>query len=130
VILKADIPDYINAEEIPDHVNAEIPDYVNAETPDYINASFANVGVLAIACSSCQPNMQERKRITYNSMLQYLHYLCIQGYKQYERFIIAQAPLKYTRQDFWKMIFERECGLIVMLSELVENGEVNKCNFM
>ena len=64
----AKIPDYINAEEIPDHVNAETPDYVNAETPDYvnaetsdyINASFANVGVLAIACSSCQPNMQEK----------------------------------------------------------------------
>lgn len=73
----AKIPDYINAEEIPDHVNAEIPDYVNAETPDYINASFANVGVLAIACSSCQPNMQERKRVTFNSMLQYTFIICV-----------------------------------------------------
>ena len=32
--------------------------------------------------------------------------------------------MKNTCQDFWKMAFERECGLIVMLSDLVENGEV------
>ena len=48
----------------------------------------------------------------------------MQGYKQYKRFIIAQAPMKNTCQDFWKMVFERECGLIVMLSDLLENGEV------
>jgi len=48
----------------------------------------------------------------------------MQGYKQCKGFIIAQAPMKNTCQDFWKMVFERGCGLIVMLSDLVENGEV------
>jgi len=48
----------------------------------------------------------------------------LQGYKQYKGFIIAQAPMKDTCRDFWKMVFERECGLIVMLSDLVEDGEV------
>ena len=32
--------------------------------------------------------------------------------------------MKNTCRDFWKMVFERECGLIVMLSDLVEGGEV------
>ena len=55
-------------------------------------------------------------------------YLCItkQGYKQQRGFIIAQAPMKSTCRDFWKMVYERECGVIVMLSDLVENGEVGR----
>jgi len=48
----------------------------------------------------------------------------LQGYKHYKGFIITQAPMKTTSQDFWRMVFERECGLIVMLSDLVESGEV------
>ena len=50
----------------------------------------------------------------------------IQGYKQQKGFIIAQAPIKSTCRDFWKMVYERECGVIVMLSDLVENGEVGR----
>ena len=47
-----------------------------------------------------------------------------QGYKQYKGFIIAQAPMQFTCRDFWKMVYERECGVVVMLSDLVENGKV------
>ena len=47
-----------------------------------------------------------------------------QGYKQCKGFIIAQAPMKFTCRDFWKMVYERECGVVVMLSDLVENGRV------
>ena len=34
--------------------------------------------------------------------------------------------MKSTCRDFWKMVYEKECGVIVMLSDLVENGEVGK----
>ena len=58
----------------------------------------------------------------------YPHTTCTskQGYKQRWGFIIAQAPIKSTCRDFWKMVYEKECGVIVMLSDLVENGEVGE----
>ena len=53
------------------------------------------------------------------------HYLdIIQGYKQQRAFIIAQCPMESTARDFWKMIYDRKCGVIVMLCDLVEDGEV------
>ena len=47
----------------------------------------------------------------------------IQGYKQKNAFIIAQGPMKSTVRNFWKMIFDRKSGVIVMLSDLVEGGQ-------
>ena len=35
--------------------------------------------------------------------------------------------MKFTCRDFWKMAYERECGVVVMLSDLVENGRVGCC---
>lgn len=54
-------------------------------------------------------------------------YVCpLQGYKQKRGYIIAQAPMKGTCRDFWKMIHDRKCGVIIMLSQLVENDKVNR----
>ena len=47
-----------------------------------------------------------------------------QGYKQQRAFIIAQGPMQSTVRDFWKMVYDRKCGVIVMLSDLVEEGKV------
>jgi protein tyrosine phosphatase len=54
----------------------------------------------------------------------YIHASFASDHRQKEAFIIAQAPLEQTCRDFWKMVHERECGAIVMLSEQVENGRV------
>ena len=51
--------------------------------------------------------------------------LSTQGYKQQRAFIIAQSPMQSTARDFWKMIHDRECGVIVMLCDVVEAGEVS-----
>ena len=32
--------------------------------------------------------------------------------------------MKSTARDFWKMVHDRKCGVIVMLSGLVEGGQV------
>ena len=49
----------------------------------------------------------------------------LQGYKQKKAYIIAQGPLENTCRDFWKMIYERDCCAIVMLSGVAEGGQVS-----
>ena len=48
----------------------------------------------------------------------------MQGYKQQRAFIIAQSPMESTARDFWKMVHDRKCGVIVMLCDLIEDEEV------
>ena len=47
-----------------------------------------------------------------------------QGYKQRRAFIVAQSPMESTARDFWKMVTDRKCGVIVMLCDLVGDGQV------
>ena len=46
----------------------------------------------------------------------------VQGYKQRKGFIIAQSPMVTTVKDFVKMLYERECGVVVMLCGCEEGG--------
>ena len=48
----------------------------------------------------------------------------MQGYKHHKAYIIAQNPLPLTVRNFWKVICDRKCAVVVMLSQLKENGEV------
>ena len=48
--------------------------------------------------------------------------ISIQGYKQRKGFIIAQSPMVITAKDFIKMLYERECGVVVMLCGCEEGG--------
>ena len=50
----------------------------------------------------------------------------LKGYKTDRGFIIAQSPLRETRRDFWKMVFDREITTLVMLSPVMEGGEVRE----
>ena len=46
-----------------------------------------------------------------------------QGYKHQKAFIVAQNPLPSTIRNFWKVIFDRKCAAVVMLTPLTENGQ-------
>ena len=52
------------------------------------------------------------------------NFLYTQGYKHQKAYIIAQNPLKSTVRNFWKVIYDRKCAVVVMLSRLKEKGEV------
>ena len=47
-----------------------------------------------------------------------------QGYKNNKAYIATQGPLQNTVEDFWRMMWEYQCGCIVMLCELEEDGQV------
>ena len=49
---------------------------------------------------------------------------CEQGYKQKDAYIATQGPLKNTVEDLWKMMWEYQCGCIMMLCQLMEDGQV------
>ena len=43
------------------------------------------------------------------------------------RYISTQAPMNHTINDFWRMVWETHCAVIVMMTNVVENGCI-KCN--
>ena len=48
-----------------------------------------------------------------------------QGYQQRETFILTQAPLENTIQDFWRMLWEYEVISVVMISSAKERDMVS-----
>ena len=56
----------------------------------------------------------------------YINANFVDGYKQKHAFISTQGPLPRTFGDFWRMIWEQTCVLIVMTTRAVERGRT-KC---
>ncbi|XP_059471276.1 uncharacterized protein LOC132194170 isoform X2 [Neocloeon triangulifer] len=56
----------------------------------------------------------------------YINANFIEGYKKAKAYIATQGPKENTLIDFWRMVWQEKVSLIVMLTDLIENGQT-KC---
>ena len=49
----------------------------------------------------------------------------LQGYRYRNAYIATQGPMAETTEDFWRLLWEHNSTIIIMLTKLYENGRVS-----
>ena len=59
---------------------------------------------------------------------EYLNANFVDGFRRSRAYIATQGPMQSTQNLFWRMLFEQDVKIIVMITHLFEGGKVIKLN--
>lgn len=60
-----------------------------------------------------------------NTPSSYIHANYVNGFKNKKKFICTQGPMAHTVKDFWKMVWIKNCRIIVVLINSADNDKDN-----
>ena len=55
---------------------------------------------------------------------EYLNANFVDGFRRSRAYIATQGPMQSTQNLFWRMVFEQDVKIIVMITHLFEGGKV------
>lgn len=119
---------------------------LQADSNCRLNREFDSIQKISLARNRCQeqkagrrPENQSKNRYTdilpydYNRVKldsassNYINASYIHGFENDVNYIASQGPMPSTLSDFWLMVWQNNINVIVMLTSLIEKGQV-KCS--
>jgi len=94
--------------------------------PNLMSTAHSSANELKNRCRTIVPF--DKNRVTLQPLRShegsdYINASYIDGYDKKNAFIATQGPLDSTVADFWRMVVEQDCSIVVMLTSLEEKGK-------
>ena len=67
-------------------------------------------------CGNGTTNLKEKD--------EYLNANYVDGFRRPRAYIATQGPMESTKNLFWRMVFEQDIRILVMITHLYEGGKV------